>query len=464
MENILYWINVINDWVWGPPLLIFMVFVGVYLSIKLRGLQFRHLWYAHKLAFSRHDDGAQGDISHFQALMTALAATIGIGSIAGVATAIAIGGLGSIFWMWVAALFGMATKYAEAILAIKYRVVDEHNEMCGGPMYYLDKGLKSKFLGVSFAVLAAISAFGTGNIIQANSVAAAIIELYPMNPLWIGIILMVITALPILGGIKRIGKVVGIVVPVMAIFYLFGSVLVILIQYKELPHAFAMIFKTAFTGQAATGGFIGSTLMLAVQLGISRGVFSGEAGLGSSPIAAAAAKTDSPGRQALVNMTSVFITTGIICTLTALVIATSGVLGQLGPDGQLLNGSALTIRAFDMIIPYGGLIVTIALIPFAYSTMLGWAYYGEKSIEYLFGIKATLLYRIIFILAIVPGAVLNLEIAWGFANIMNGLMSFPNLIGLFLLAGIVSSETKLFEKQLKMEKEELRLSKLKAKS
>lgn len=451
MENVLYWINIINDWVWGPPLLILMLFVGVYLTIRLRGLQFRYLWYAHKLAFSRHDDGAQGDISHFQALMTALAATVGIGSITGVATAIAIGGLGSIFWMWVAALVGMATKYAEAILAVKYRIVDEHNEMCGGPMYYLDKGLNSKLLGSLFAIFAAITALGTGNMVQSNSVAAAITELYPISPLWIGLALMIITALPLIGGIKRIGKVVSYLVPAMALFYILGALIVIIIQIREVPHALSLIISTAFTGQAATGGFVGSTIMAAIQMGISRGVFSGEAGLGSSPIAAAAAKTDSPGRQALVNMTSVFITTGIICTMTALVIATTNVLGEFGPDGKPLNGSALTLTAFNRVLPYGGLIVTLALIPFAYSTILGWAYYGEKSVEYLFGIRATLYYRILFILAVLPGAVLHLEVAWGFSNIMNGLMSVPNLIGLILLTNIVVTETKLFEKQLKAE-------------
>lgn len=452
MDELLSWMDVINNWVWGPPLLVFLIFVGVYLTIRLRGLQFRYLWYAHRLAFTRHDDGAQGDITHFQALMTALAATIGIGSITGVATAVAIGGLGSIFWMWVAALVGMATKYSEAILAIKYRIIDEHNQMCGGPMYYLEKGLKSKFLGVMFAVLAAIAALGTGNMVQSNSVSTAVVELLHVNPLWVGLILMVITGLPLLGGIRSISRVASILVPAMAIFYFTGCMIVLVINYQAIPAAFGMIFEAAFNGQAATGGFVGASVMTAIQLGVSRGVFSSEAGLGSSPIAAAAAKTDSPGRQALVSMCSVFITTGIVCTLTGLVIATTHVLGELGPDGLPLNGSALALRAFNKVIPHGGLFVTIALIPFAYSTILGWAYYGEKAIEYLFGIKATIPYRIFYTLIVLPGAMLNLQVVWGFANIMNGLMAFPNLIGLLLLAGIVSSETKLFEKLLKKEK------------
>jgi AGCS family alanine or glycine:cation symporter len=454
MDTTLVWMNIVNEWIWGPPLLILMVVVGLYLTIRLRGLQFRYLWYAHKLAFIRHDDKAQGDISHFQALMTALAATIGIGSITGVATAIAIGGLGALFWMWVAALMGMATKYAEAILAVKYRVIDKHGQMCGGPMYYLEEGLKSRFLGVTFAIMGAITALGTGNMVQSNSVSTAIVELFPITPFWVGIILVVITGLPLIGGIRSISKIASILVPAMAIFYFIGSVTVVLINIKAVPDAFALIVKTAFTGQAATGGFVGSTLMIAIQLGVSRGVFSSEAGLGSSPIAAAAAKTDSPGRQALVSMSSVFITTGIVCTLTGLVIATTGVLGEIGLDGKVLNGSALALAAFDKVIPHGGLFVTIALIPFAYSTILGWAYYGEKCVEYLLGIKATVYYRILFTLLVLPGAMLDLEIVWAFANIMNGLMAFPNLIGLFFLTSIVSSETKLFEILIRKEREE----------
>lgn len=452
MEQVIYWLDRINDLIWGPPLLILITFVGLYLTFRLRGIQFRRLWYAHKLAFVRHDNGAAGDISHFQALMTALAATIGIGSITGVATAIAIGGLGSLFWMWIAALLGMATKYAEAILAIKYRVIDEHGEMCGGPMYYLHKGLKNKGLAITFAILAAITAFGTGNMVQSNSVAEAVKALAPtINPVWIGIILMVITGLPLFGGIKSISKVVSVLVPTMAIFYLISCLIVVGINIEYVPHAFYMIFKTAFTGQAAAGGFLGSTIMLAIQFGVSRGIFSSEAGLGTSSIAAAAAKTDSPGRQALVSMSTVFITTGIVCTLTGLVIATTNVLGTISLDGTLITGSALAVMAFDSVIPHGGLLVTIAIIPFAYSTILGWAYYGEKSMEYLLGARSTIYYRAFYTIMVFFGAILNLKIVWGFANIMNGLMAFPNLIGLFLLAGVITAETKLFEKLLDKE-------------
>ncbi|MCI5052855.1 MAG: sodium:alanine symporter family protein, partial [Simkaniaceae bacterium] len=424
----------------------------IYLTFRTRGVQFRHLWLAHKMAITRHDDGAQGDISHFQALMTALAATIGIGSIAGVATALMAGGLGAIVWMWGAAIFGMATKYAEAILAIKYRVVDSKDEMCGGPMYYLSRGMNSKFLAGAFAILTACTALVTGNMIQSNSVANAAVELLGVNPLWVGFMLMVLVGVPLLGGIKSIGKIVGILVPTMAVFYIGGGLIIVLIKITYVPQAIALIFKSAFSGQAAVGGFLGAGVMQAVQAGVSRGVFSSEAGLGTSPIAAAAAKTDSPGRQALVSMCSVFITTGIVCTITGLAIAMTGVLGQQGANGELLDGAALVLVAFDQVIPHGGLIVTIALIPFAYSTILGWAFYGEKCVEYLFGVRAVPFYRILSTLVVLPGAVLNLHVVWRIADIMNGLMAIPNLIGLIVLAGVVSKETKLFDRMLDHER------------
>jgi AGCS family alanine or glycine:cation symporter len=445
-------IDRLNDIIWGPPLLILLVVVGLYLTIRTRGVQFQYLFYAHKLAFSRHDDRAQGDISHFQALMTALAATIGIGSITGVATAIAIGGMGSLVWMWGAALLGMATKYGEAILAIKYRTTDEAKEMCGGPMYYIEKGMKWKWLAVIFAIFGAITAMGTGNMVQSNSVALALQDLLNIDPIWSGMGLVVIVGAALIGGIKSIGKIASVLVPAMALFYIVGGLAIILMKIDAIPAAFGIIFRSAFRGQAAVGGFVGASVMMAIQMGVSRGVFSSEAGLGSSPIAAAAAKTDTPGRQALVSMCSVFITTGIVCTITGLVIALSGVLGEVGSDGKVLDGSAMALQAFNNIIPYGGLVVTIALIPFAYSTILGWAYYGEKCIEYLFGYRVTKIYRVIYTFLVFPGAILSLRLVWGFANMMNGLMAFPNLIALFVLAGVISKETHFFRELLKKEK------------
>ncbi len=442
----------LNEIIWGYPLLIMLCFVGIYLTVRLKGVQFRYLWYAHKLAFTRSDETAQGDISHFQALMTALAATIGIGSITGVATAIALGGVGALFWMWVAASLGMATKYAEAVLAIKYRIVDKKGSMCGGPMYYIEKGTKQKWLAVLFALFGGITAIGTGNMIQSNSVAAALKDLVNLDPIYTGLIFLVLTGIALLGGIKSIGKITSVLVPTMAVFYILGGLIVIGFEVQRVPEAFALIFKSAFSGQAAMGGFLGATIMQAVQMGVSRGVFSSEAGLGSSPIAAAAARTDTPSRQALVSMCSVFITTGIVCTITALVIILTGTLGAVDASGKVLNGSTMVLRAFDAVIPGGGLVVTIALIPFAFSTTLGWAYYGEKCVEYLFGYRSTTPYRIIYTLLVFPGAILGLELIWDIANVLNGLMAFPNLIGLFCLGGIVAVETKSFNHLRRREK------------
>ncbi len=445
MTTFSHFLKQLDSIVWGYPLLILLCVVGVYMTIRLKGVQFRFLWYAHKLAFTRSDASAQGDISHFQALMTALAATIGIGSITGVATAIALGGVGALFWMWVAAAFGMATKYAEAVLAIKYRQVDKTGSMCGGPMYYLEKGLKQKWLAILFALFGSITAIGTGNMIQSNSVASALQDLFHLEPIYTGLIFLVLTGIALLGGIKSIGKITSVLVPAMALFYILGGLVIVGFELPRVPGAFKLIFKAALNGQAAMGGFVGATVMQAIQMGVSRGIFSSEAGLGSSPIAAAAARTDTPSRQALVSMCSVFITTGIVCTITALVIILTGTLGATDGGGVLLNGSSLVLKSFDAVIPRGGLVVTIALIPFAFSTMLGWAYYGEKCIEYLFGVKSVTPYRIIYTLLVLPGAILGLEVIWDIANILNGLMAFPNLIGLFFLAGVVASETKSFK-------------------
>ena len=453
MSSFQHIINLLNE-VWSFPLVILLVIVGLYLTIRTRGVQFRYLYYAHKLAFMRSDSISQGDISHFQALMTALAATIGIGSITGVATAIIMGGVGALLWMWMAALIGMATKYGEAILAVKYRIVDEKGEMCGGPMYYIERGMHWKWMGVVFAILGIVTSLGTGNAVQSNSVALAIADLFHINPIWSGIILMVVVGITLIGGIKSIGNVAGFLVPVMSGFYIIGGIIIIILRFEAVPQALIMIIKSAFCGQAAIGGMAGASVMMAIQMGVSRSIFSSEAGLGSSSIAAAAAKTDTPGRQALVSMCSVFITTGIVCTITGLVIIVSGVLGKVDSDGRVLDGSALALHAFDAIIPYGGLVVTVALIPFAYSTILGWAYYGEKCVEYLFGYRAIKWYFIIFTIVIFFGSVLEIQTIWGVSNMMNGLMAFPNLIALFALAGVISKETHSFTQIIKQERKQ----------
>jgi AGCS family alanine or glycine:cation symporter len=454
METIEFWLLRIENWIWGAPLLILLTIVGLFLTIALRGVQFRYLFYSLKLAFSRQDRQAEGDISQFQALMTALAGMIGIGSITGVATAIAVGGLGSLFWMWIASLIGMATKYAEAILAVKYRTTDEKGEMCGGPMYYLERGLRSKKLALFFAIVGAITALGTGNMVQANSIAAGIKEWVPIDSFSIGIVLSLLTGFALFGGIKRIGKVSSWLVPFMALFYILSGLLVIALRVDLLPQAFLEILKQGLSGKAAFGGFAGASVMMAVQYGVSRTVFSTEAGLGSAPIAAAAAKTDVPARQALISMSGVFITSMIVCTITGLAIAVSGLFGSLDAEGIPLSGSSLAYLSFESILPHGGLIVTLSLILFGYTTILGWAYYGEKCVEYLWGRRVIHAYRILFILFLIPGATLSLQTVWSFANIMNGLMAFPNLVALFGLSAVVISETRFFDDLLKFERQQ----------
>lgn len=450
MESFIYWLVVVDQWVW-QPLFIILIGTGIYMTYILRGLQFRRLFYSLKLAFTRHDDESEGDISHFQALMTALAATIGIGNIAGVATAIAMGGVGSLFWLWVTSLIGMATKYSEAILAIRYRLVDARGEMAGGPMYYIERGLGWKWLAIAFAFFGAITTLFTGNIVQSNSIAAAIETIFGLN-VWItGGVLALCTGLVLIGGIKSIGGVTSFLVPFMALFYILGSLCILVIRYDMIPDAISLIFSTAFTGQAAMGGFAGSTIMLAIQMGVARGVFSNESGLGTSPIAAAAAKTDLPGRQALISMTGAFLST-VVCTFTGLAIAVTNVLGQMGPDGYVLNGVPLTIAAFDTALPYvGGLIVVIGSILFGYSTIVGWAYYGEKCCEYLFGTRSILFYRLIFTLFVLVGVAIPLDMVWAMADIANAFMALPNLIGILALSGVVAHQTHIFFAKVKQE-------------
>lgn len=432
----------ISGYVWGWPLLVLLVGTGIYLTARLGFLQLRLLPYSLKLAFSKNQDkNSEGDISHFQALMTALAATIGTGNIAGVATAVFVGGPGAVLWMWLSGLFGMATKYAEAILAVKYRVTNKNGEMSGGPMYYLERGLKMKWLGITFAVFGSVAAFGIGNMVQSNSVADAV-HTFGV-PFWVtGLILMILTGLVILGGIKSIGKVSAFLVPFMALFYVIGGLIIVFMNLELVPDAVGLIFTDAFSGEAVAGGAIGTV----IRMGVARGVFSNEAGMGSAPIAAAAAKTDMPARQALVSMTQVFIDTIIVCSMTGITL----VMGGLYTDKA--NGAELTTITFEKFLGTpGAIIVAVGIILFAYSTVLGWSYYGEKCFSYLFGDSSIKYYRIVYVLAVFVGTVLPLGIVWSLADIFNGLMAVPNLIGLLGLSGVVVAETKRFMKKKKEE-------------
>lgn len=450
--HLLRFLDLLYAWVWGLPLLVAIVGIGLYLTLALKGLQFRYLKYALELVAGKHQGKeGRGDISHFESLMTALAATIGIGNIAGVATALAVGGMGALFWMWVTALIGMATKYAEAILAVKYRTIDKRGEMCGGPMYFIEHGLGWHWLAAAFALFGAIASFGGGNMLQANSVADVMGSMFQIDPWVSGIVVALLTGLTLMGGIQRIGHVAGWLVPFMAIFYIGGGTLILLMKYDRILEALWKIVTHAFTGQAAFGGFLGSSVLMAIQVGVSRGLMTSEAGLGTASIAAAAAKTDLPGRQALVSMTGCFLATIVMCSVTGLVLGVTDVFGLVNADGRLINGASMTLLAFNSVFSWGGYIVTIGLVLFAFTTLLGWAYYGEKCIEYLLGERSVIPYRLLFTLAVIPGAVLELDIVWKISDITNGLMAFPNLIALAALSPVVLAETKAFLAVLKQE-------------
>jgi len=427
-----------NAFVWGPVMLIFLVGTGVFLSFRLGFIQLTSLRRALGLVFMKSgEEEAEGDISPFQALTTALSATIGTGNIAGVATAIFSGGPGAIFWMWICALFGMATKYAEAVLAVKYRNHLPDGTMQGGPMLYIANGLGLKWLGWLFALFGSIAAFGIGSMVQSNSVAVALFETWHINQVGTGVVLAVMTGVVIIGGIRRIGRVTEKLVPVMGIFYVVGALLVLFLNVDKIPHALALIFQHAFSPSAAAGGFLGAGVAAAIRFGVARGVFSNESGLGSAPIAHAAARTKSPVRQGLIAMTGVFFDTIIICSMTALVILST----DAWTSGK--TSSALTYLAFESGMPGpGGLLVTIGLCVFAYSTMIGWAYYGEECIEYILGIKARTPYRYVFCLAIAIGAFQKVGLVWDFSDTMNGAMAIPNLIGLLGLSSIVVKTTR----------------------
>jgi AGCS family alanine or glycine:cation symporter len=445
LESIETALGTLGGIIWGPFVLIpLLLLTGVYLTVRLGGLQFRKLGSALRLAlFERKDaDARGGDVSQFQALTTALAATVGTGNIVGVATAISIGGPGALFWMWVTGLLGMASKYSEAFLGVRFRTTDAKGEISGGPQYYLERGIRNgfgKFLGLFFAVAAALAAFGIGNMTQGNAIASNVESSFGL-PTWItGIVLAGLTLAVLVGGIKSIGKVTAGLVPFMILFYVLSAMVILLVNVTAIPQAIALIFTDAFTGTAAVGGFAGSAIMLAVQMGVARGIFSNESGMGSAAIAAAAAQTTHPVRQGLVSMTQTFIDTIIVVTFTGLVLITTGVWQQ-GED----FAATMTGDAFSQGLPgeWGHFVVTLGLILFAYSTILGWAYYGERCMERLFGRGAVMPYRVVFSAVVFVGCTIPLAVVWNFADVMNGLMAIPNLVGLLILSGLIARETK----------------------
>ncbi len=438
METLYSVLNTLSGLIWGPFTLVLLLGVGIYLSLGLKLMPWRQLSNAFKHLITGRSSQGDGDIPPFQALMTAMSATVGTGNIAGVATAIFIGGPGAIFWMWITALFGMATKYAEAVLAVKYRETDDDGRFVGGPMYYIKNGLGKKWhwLGFLFALFGTIAAFGIGNMVQSNSVADALHSNFAVDTNLTGIVIAGLAALVILGGIKRIGTVASKLVPIMAIFYIAGSLIIILANITEVPAALAIIVDSAFNGHAAVGGFTGATIMMAIQFGIARGIFSNEAGLGSAPIAHAAAQTNNPVRQGMVGMLGTFIDTIIICTMTALVIIISGAW----TSGE--TGASLSSLAYASSIPLGEYVITFGLVIFAFTTILGWSYYGERCAEFIFGTKIILPYRLLWIAAVFIGASQKVNLIWILADVMNGFMAIPNLIALALLSPIVFKITK----------------------
>ncbi|MFP4497462.1 MAG: alanine/glycine:cation symporter family protein [Vulcanimicrobiota bacterium] len=457
MNNI---VSAVNGFAWGPVTIILLLGTGLYYSILLKGLQFRGFKHALELVQGKYDNPEDhGDINHFQALSAALSATIGTGNIAGVATAIACGGPGAVFWMWVVAIVGMLLKYASCTLSQKYRKINPDGTISGGPMYYLEHGLKQKWLGWLFAFFTMVASFGIGNMVQSNSVVAPLTEIIKdtspagqkelfLLKLAIGIVLAILTAAVIIGGIRRIGKVASAVVPVMCIVYVVGALYILLSNFHELDEAVMLIFRQALSPTAATGGFAGATVMMGIRFGVARALFSSEAGLGSAPIIHAAAKTEEPVREGLVAMLEPFVDTLVICSMTALVILTTGAW-TWSVNGKGLSGAVLTSEAFNAGFPIGGnYIVTFGLCFFAFSTLISWSYYGDRSAEYLFGKKAIPVYRWAYVFLIPIGAISKLDMVWNISDTFNALMAFPNLIGILGLSFVVYKMTKDYFKKL----------------
>lgn len=446
-------LNTVNDIVWGPYMLALLVGTGIFLTVRLKFLPWRDL--PHALKMIVHSKGDEGDLSPFQSLMVALSATVGTGNIVGVATAMVLGGPGAIIWMWISAAFGLSTKYAESVLAVKYRETNSVGEMAGGPMYAMRNGIGGtlgKFMGASFAFFAVCSSFGIGNMTQANSIASAFQSL-GVETWQTGIVLVICSLIVLMRGVKSIGKVSSFIVPAMAFFYILFTVIIIMTNFSNVPAGLAIMFDMAFSMDAVAGGVGGAivaNMLQAMRWGVARGVFSNEAGLGSAPIAAAAAKTDHASRQGLVNMTGTFFDTMIICFLTGLVIASSGVLGSVDPEtGKLISGAPLTILAFSTVYGEGAkFIVSIALALFAFSTVTGWAYYGEKALEYLVSARSVIYaYRFIFSCITFIGATQTLDVVWNFSDTMNGLMAIPNLLCLLILNKKIAEECFDYQKK-----------------
>lgn len=464
MGNLNEIVTKVDDFVWGPVMLILLVGTGIFLTFRTRFLTWRNLGYALKSTLSkeaRMKSRGEGDVSPFSALTTALAATIGTGNIVGVATAMVSGGPGALVWMWISAAFGITSKFSECMLAIKYREVNAKGEMSGGPMYTMKKGLKNKTLGVIlawlFAFFAVVASFGIGNMTQGNSIASALHATFHIPMKASGIAITILTLLIIVGGIKSISKVSSVVVPAMAIFYVICGLVVIIGNISNLPAGLAMIFKMAFSAKAVGGGLCGTitaSMMNAMRYGVARGVFSNEAGMGSAAITAAAATTDNPVRQGYINMTGTFWDTIVVCTITGLAIASSGVLGTTDAAGNLLTGSDVTIAAFETVLgSAGGWLVTIGITLFAFSTILGWEYHGEKAFEYLLGShKFNMIYRIIFSLVVYVGCTQTLSLVWNFSDIANALMAIPNLICMLLLSREIARDIEAFQPEIKKKK------------
>lgn len=433
-------VDTVNSFVWGPVMLILLLGTGIFLSIGLKGITITRIPYAFAQLFKGRKGSGDGDISPFNALMTALSSTVGTGNIAGVATAIGIGGPGALFWMWCTALVGLASKYSEAVLAVNFRETDKRGKKVGGPMYYIKNGLGNHWmpLGILFSIFGSLAGFGLANTVQSNTVSQVLMTNYNISTVVSGIVMSTLVAIVLLGGIKRIAEVAGRLVPLMTIIYILSTLGILIMHITEIPAALALIVDSAFNGTAATGGFAGSTLILALRMGVARGIFSNESGLGSAPIAHAAAETNSPIRQGSIAMLGTFIDTLIICTMTGLVLVVTGVWSSG------LEGAAMTLSAFESSLPFGENILSMCIVLFAFTTMLGWSYYGERCAEFLVGPKIIYPYRVVWVVGIFLGTQMSLGVVWKMSDALNGLMAIPNLIALILLSPVVFSLTKAY--------------------